>query len=171
MDTDAQIGADTGAGTAVELAVEDPAGQEARALLAASDAFAMALYPAESNHLLDVETLRGAAVTFLVARAGGRAVGCGAIVRSGADWAEIKRMFVADEARGLGVGRRLLLRLEEIAAAEGIAFLRLETGIRQPTAIGLYRGAGFADIPPFGDYAPDPLSLFMEKRITAGRPT
>ena len=43
--------------------------------------------------------------------------------------------------------------------------MRLETGIRQPEAIGLYRSAGYAEIGPFGAYRPDPLSLFMEKRL------
>ena len=154
-------------GTVVEIAPEDPAGADARALLDASDAYAAGLYPAESNHMLDVESLRRPEVTFLVARAGGRALGCGAILRCGADWAEIKRMFVAPEARGLKVGRRLLDRLEAIAAGEGLRLLRLETGIRQPEALGLYRSAGFAEIGPFGSYGPDPLSVFMEKRIGA----
>ena len=79
--------------------------------------------------------------------------------------AEIKRMFVVPEARGRGAGRRLLERLIEAARAEGITVLRLETWVKQPEAIGLYRAAGFEDIGPFGSYAADPLSLFMEKRL------
>ena len=89
------------------------------------------------------------------------------MVKSTDGWAEIKRMFVSPAARGRKVGRLLLERLEAIARQKGITALRLETGIRQPEALALYRSAGFQEIEPFGDYRPDPLSLFMEKTITA----
>ncbi len=130
------------------------------ALLAASDAHAASLYPAESNHGADLALLSAPGSTFFVARdEGGRAVGCAALVR-GADWAEVKRMFVLAELRGRGVGRRLLEAVER--AAEGQT-LRLETGIWQAEAIALYKGAGFVERGPFGGYAPDPLSVFMER--------
>ncbi|MCP5368101.1 MAG: GNAT family N-acetyltransferase [Hyphomicrobiales bacterium] len=147
------------------IAAEDPDQPAVRALLAASDAYAAALYPAESNHLVDVAALGAAGARFLVARRGGQAVGCGAILPAGDGSAEIKRMWVEPAARGGGLGRHLLDALEAAARAAGIAVLRLETGVSQPAAIGLYRAAGFVDIPPFGDYRPDPLSLFMEKRL------
>lgn len=67
--------------------------------------------------------------------------------------------------RGLKLGRRLLAALEAHAAGLGRRCLRLETGIHQPAAIGLYRAAGYAGCGPFGNYAPDPLSLFMEKTL------
>ncbi len=60
---------------------------------------------------------------------------------------------------------RLLEALAETARAENLAAIRLETGIHQPEAIGLYRSGGYTEIPPFGSYQPDPLSLFMEKRL------
>jgi putative acetyltransferase len=148
----------------LRLQIEDPDSPEVRALLAASDAYAASLYPAESNHMLDLQALRRPSVTFVVARLGARAVGCGAIVRSRDDWVEIKRMFVDPAARGQQVGRRLLEKLEEIARESGATALRLETGIKQPEAIGLYRSCGFVEIVPFADYQPDPLSMFMEKR-------
>ena len=150
-----------------EIEIESDLTQpQVRALLAASDAYMSALYPPESNHLLDVAALQRPEVTFLVAREAGTAVGCGAIVRS-TDWTEIKRMYVAPAARGHRLGRRLLERLEALAVADGARRLRLETGIRQPEALALYRSHGFVEIPPFGDYRPDPLSLFMEKRLAA----
>ncbi|HYE00550.1 MAG TPA: GNAT family N-acetyltransferase [Alphaproteobacteria bacterium] len=149
----------------VAIATETPDQPEVLALLAQSDAYMAALYPAESNHLLDIAALLRPEVTFLVARLDGRAVGCAALVRCGADWAEIKRMFVDPAARGHKLGRRLLQALEAAASEQGIAILRLETGISQPEALALYRTAGFAEIEPFGDYKPDPLSLFMEKRL------
>ena len=149
----------------LNITVETPDQPEVHALLQASDAYMAHLYPAESNHMLDVKELCRPEVTFIVARIGGQAVGCGAIVESAHGWAEIKRMFVAPAARGHKLGRRLLQELEAIAANKGVALLRLETGIRQPEALGLYRAMGFIEIAPFGPYRPDPLSLFMEKSL------
>lgn len=134
-------------------------------LLEQSDAYARSLYPAESNHLVDVSTLEKPSVAFFVARHAGEIVGCCALVDAGDGTAEIKRMFVDPQARGLKIGRRLLERIENHGRETGLAVIRLETGIYQPEAIGLYRTAGYADIGPFGTYQPDPLSLFMEKKI------
>ena len=152
----------------IRIEIENPDQAEVTALLAASDVYMASLYPAESNHMLDVDALRRPEVAFLVARAGGRAVGCGAVVSSGEGWAEIKRMFVSPQARGLKLGRRLLERLEAISRERGERWLRLEMGARQPEALALYRSAGFVEIGPFGDYRPDPVSLFMQKRLFAG---
>jgi putative acetyltransferase len=149
----------------IEIARENPDQPEIAALIAASDAYMAALYPAESNHLLDIASLQRPEVAFVVARDAGRALGCGAVVDSTQGWGEIKRMFVWPEARGLKLGRRLLDTLECIALARGATALRLEMGIRQPEALALYRSAGFVEIGPFGNYLPDPLSLFMEKRL------
>jgi putative acetyltransferase len=149
----------------IEIAVEDPAEPEVAPLLQASDAYMASLYPPQSNHMLDVASLREPQVTFLVARVDGKAIGCGAVVDSGEGWAELKRMFVAPAARGLKLGRRLLDEIEAIAARQGARVLRLEMGGLQPEALGLYRSAGFVEIGPFGDYAPDPLSIFMEKPL------
>lgn len=148
----------------VTVSAEAVEGAEILALLAASDAYVAALYPSDSNHMLSADALRVSAVTFFVARLDGRVAGCAALVRK-EGYGEIKRMFVAAEARGKGIGRRLLAAIEEVARAEGLTLLRLETGIRQPEAIALYRAAGFHDIGPFGEYGPDPLSVFMEKPI------
>jgi putative acetyltransferase len=149
----------------IELAIESPDQHEVHALLAASDTYMAQLYPQESNHMLDVSELCRPEVTFIVARMGGRAVGCGAIVESTNGWAEIKRMFVSPLARGQSIGRRLLQKLEATAVDKGIALLRLETGIKQPEALALYRSEGFVEIGPFGNYGPDPLSMFMEKLL------
>ena len=149
----------------IEIALEDPAQPEIAPLLQASDAYMASLYPAESNHMLDVASLRHPQVAFLVARVDGKALGCGAVVDSGEGWAEVKRMFVSPAARGLKLGRRLLDEIEAIAARRGIRVLRLEMGGLQPEAHGLYRSAGFVEIGPFGAYGPDPLSIFMEKTL------
>lgn len=142
---------------------------QALELLAASDAFHMALYPAVSNHLVDPATLMQTSVSFLGIWEGERLLACGAVKREqeagGARYGELKRMFVRPEARGHGLSRQLVAALEALLREEGISLARLETGIYQPEAIGLYRALGYAERGPFGDYSLDPLSLFMEKTL------
>src|SRR5205807_10624365 len=104
-------------------------------------------------------------VRFVVARRGGVAVGCGALVIGADDEAELKRMFVIPDARGLKLGSRILAALETAAKVEGVRVLRLETGVRQPEALALYRRHGYAERGPFGPYQRDPLSTFFEKWI------
>jgi putative acetyltransferase len=150
---------------AISINPEDPRQPDVRALIADLDAYVAQLYPAESNHLLDVETLAGPDVCFLVARLDQRAVGCGALRRHDDGLGEIKRMYVDQQMRGRSIGRRLLLALEAQAARQRLTRLALETGVSQPEAIALYRHAGFRDCPPFASYKPDPLSLFMMKEL------
>lgn len=153
----------------IAIALDDPDQPEVLALLAESDAWYAATYPAESNHLLDVATLKRRGVAFFTARTGDRLLGYGAVVdqrsADGTRYGEIKRMYVAPAARGLGLGRLLLETLERHAAGLGLSCIRLETGTKQPEAIGLYRAFGYVDGGPFGDYLPDPVSVFMEKRL------
>jgi len=149
----------------VTIALESPRQAEIVRLLGLSDAYAASLYPAESNHLVDLTTLEEPEVSFFVARHGDIVVGCVALVEAGDGTAEIKRMFVDPQARGLRAASGLMDELEERARARGLDAIRLETGIYQPEAIGLYRKYGYVEIGPFGSYQPDPLSLFMEKRL------
>ncbi len=137
-------------------------------LLAVLDAYLEALYPPESNHILDIETLCAPNIRFFVARRRGEAVGCGALRIDPGGYGEVKRMFVHPEARGRKLGRAILVRIEEQASREGIALVRLETGIHQAEALALYRRAGYAERGPFGEYTFDPLSHFMEKSIDSG---
>jgi putative acetyltransferase len=150
---------------AITIAEELPRQPAIVRLLELSDAYVASLYPAESNHLIDLSTLEKPAVSFFVARRDGEVVGCCALVEASDGTAEIKRMFVDPEARGLKVGKRLLSAIEAKAENLGIKAIRLETGIYQPEAIGLYKAAGYVECPPFGSYLPDPLSLFMEKLL------
>ena len=147
------------------VSLERPDQPEVLRLIAELDAYQAALYPPESNHLVDISTLEKPSVSFFVARNGGEIVGCCALVEAGDGTAEIKRMFVDPEARGLKIASRLMDRLEEIGGEKGFDAIRLETGIYQPEAISLYRKYGYREIEPFGSYQPDPLSLFMEKRL------
>ncbi|HEX4573445.1 MAG TPA: GNAT family N-acetyltransferase [Dongiaceae bacterium] len=149
----------------------DPRHSEVRVLVAELDAYMHRLYPAESNHLVDVEILARPDVKFFLGRVDGESLGCGAIMlRDGESeaYAEVKRIYVAPQARGLGLGRLMLRRLEEATRAEGLSLLRLETGPRQPEALALFAAHGFARCGHFGDYpTDDPLSIFMEKRLSS----
>jgi putative acetyltransferase len=134
-------------------------------LISELDAYVSGLYPPESNHLLDIEALCAPEIRFFVARYRGTAVGCGALRDDPDGYGEVKRMFVRPGLRGKGVGRAILRRIEQDARDSKLSYLRLETGTLQAEALGLYRSEGYREIPPFGDYRPDPLSVFMEKRI------
>jgi GNAT superfamily N-acetyltransferase len=95
----------------------------------------------------------------------GRAVGCGGIARYDATRGELKRMYVLPDARGRGLGRRLLVELEEHARLLGYAGVVLETGDLQPEALGLYRSSGYEQIPCWPPYDTRGLSLCFEKRL------
>ena len=98
-------------------------------------------------------------------------MGCGGVALF-PDFAEVKRMYVRDTARGQGVADAILARIEEEVRSAGLSLLRLETGTRQIAAIRLYARTGFRECPAFGDYAlmaPNAIasSVFLEKRIGA----
>jgi putative acetyltransferase len=133
-------------------------------MFALSDAYAAALYPAESNHMVDAALLAQPHVIFCVARQHGRALGCGAAVLC-EGYAELKRMYVHEDARGLGLGARILAHLEAEVACHGVRTLRLETGVVSHPARRLYEKSGYAQIGPFGEYWDDPLSVFYEKTL------
>ena len=123
------------------------------------------LYPRESRHGLSVEQLLAQDVAFFLLRANGQPVGCGGVKLFGTDYGEVKRMYVRPRFRGSGFARMMLIHLADHARAQGIGLLRLETGIHQHAAIGLYEQMGFRRIAPFGDYTDDPLSVYFEKRF------
>jgi putative acetyltransferase len=125
-------------------------------------------YPIESRHGLSVERLIAEAVAFFVIRSDGTPSGCGGIKLFGAEYGELKRMYVRPQFRGAGLAKLLIDHLAAYACEQGVALLRLETGIYQQEAIGLYERMGFQRIPPFGAYKPDPLSLFYEKPLKCG---
>lgn len=96
----------------------------------------------------------------------GELVGMGGWRRYGDDGdGELKRMYVREAARGRGIARRLLAHLEQTARESGIRRLVLETGTQQPEAIGLYRSAGYVDVPPFGHYAGYDDSVHLAKPL------
>jgi len=152
-------------GPVADIRLENPRQDDVMRLLAALDAYLESLYPPESNHILDIDTLCAPDIRFFVARRGSEAVGCGALRVDPTGYGEVKRMFVHPAARGQKLGRAILARIEDQASREGLERMRLETGIHQAAALALYRRAGYAERGPFGEYASDPLSHFFEKAI------
>lgn len=149
----------------VTVRLENPAQPDVVALLQNGEANSARLYPAESNHHLSLDGLRAPEVYFFVGRdAGGRAVATGAVVLRG-EWAEIKRMWVEEDARGRGLSKRALSALLSRAKDAGVRSVLLETGVVSHAALGLYERAGFKRREPFDDYKADPLSVFMEKAL------
>ena len=143
---------------------------EVRELIAELDRTLAREYLPEQQHGLRLDTIFQPHVRFFIARLDGRAVGCGGVALF-ESFAEVKRMYVRDDARGRGIARALLTRIESEARTCGINLLRLETGDRQFDAIRLYERAGFRRCDAFGEYAsmtPQAIatSLFFEKQIS-----
>jgi DNA-binding MarR family transcriptional regulator/GNAT superfamily N-acetyltransferase len=139
----------------VEVAIDDPRSPGAR--------YCLESYYAELNSRFDTgfdperaisttaEELTEPAGLLLVARLHGEPVGCGALKLQGDVPFYIKRMWVAPEARGLGVGRRLLAELEDHARRRGADVVHLETNKTLREAATLYRSAGYVEVDPFND--------------------
>jgi putative acetyltransferase len=138
--------------------------EEARDLIDELDAYQASLYPAESNHLDSLDVLGRENVKMFGARDKAGLLAMGA-VKIFADYGEIKRVFVPQIHRGRGLAKRIMERLEQSLVERSIFQAKLETGILQHEAIGLYRWFGYCDCPPFGSYRPDPLSVFMSKDL------
>jgi putative acetyltransferase len=146
---------------------------EVRALIDELDRTLAREYLPEQQHGLRLDTIFQPHVRFFIARLDGRAVGCGGVAVFGS-FAEVKRMYVRDDARGRGIARALLARIESEARSNGIGLLRLETGDRQLDAIRLYERAGFRRCDAFGEYASmtpqaTATSLFLEKQLSPAR--
>ncbi|HSK71846.1 MAG TPA: GNAT family N-acetyltransferase [Pyrinomonadaceae bacterium] len=99
----------------------------------------------------------------VVAYQDGQAVGCGAIKEYAENAAEVKRMFVKPEWRGQGIAKRILAELESWAAELNYSECILETGKKQPEAIGLYQKSGYQIIPNYGQYEGVENSVCMRK--------
>ncbi len=147
------------------ITLERPDTADAILLITELEAQLEPLYPRESRHGLSVEQLLTEDVAFFLLRSNGTPASCGGVKLFGAEYGEIKRMYVRPQFRGLGYGKMMLRHLEDYARAQGVDLLRLETGVHQHEAIRLYERMGYHRIPPFGAYTDDPLSLFYEKRL------
>ena len=154
--------------TPVRIGLRDPADPMARFCIGEYFAelnrrFHAGFDPAVSRPATE-EEMRPPAGAFLVATVGDEPVGCGGLKFHGDEPAEIKRMWVAPAARGLGVGRQLLVAIEQHAAAAGVERLRLDTNATLTEAIAMYRSAGYQEVEAFNDEAY--ADLWFEKALT-----
>jgi DNA-binding MarR family transcriptional regulator/GNAT superfamily N-acetyltransferase len=151
----------------VNVDVEDPGSTAARfcieSYFAELDTRFEAGFDPGRSISADVDELTEPAGLLLVARLRGEPIGCGALKLHGREPAEIKRMWVAPSARGLGVGRRILSELEEGARRRGVRLVRLETNKTLKEAGRLYRAAGYVEVEAFND---EPYAHhWFEKRL------
>ncbi|MCP5037876.1 MAG: GNAT family N-acetyltransferase [Rhodobacteraceae bacterium] len=143
----------------------DPHSTGAAGLLKQSHALMESLFPPEDNFYLDLDALCAPHIAFFVAEVAGEILGTAALADMDS-YGEIKSMFVSPDARGLGVGGALLVRLEDEARTKGHAAMMLETGNKLEAALRLYARAGFCVRGPFGNYPEANSSLFMEKLLS-----
>jgi putative acetyltransferase len=159
---------------AVRIEAAPRATEEVRLLIGELDSVLSAEYTPEQQHGLTFDAIFQPHVRFFLARLRGAAVGCCGVALF-SDFAEVKRMYVRDAARGQGVADAMLARIEQEVRDAGLSLLRLETGDRQLAAMRFYARVGFRRCPAFGAYAlmaPQSIatSVFFEKRIGLSAP-
>jgi putative acetyltransferase len=154
---------------AIQIELAPGPTEEVRALVGELNQTLAAEYPPEQRHGLALDAIFQPHIRFFLARLDGEAVGCGGVALFD-NFAEVKRMYVREAARGHGVAQALLAHLEAETRAAGLTSLYLETGDQQQAAMRLYTRAGFRHCSAFGDYAAMPptaivASVFFEKRL------
>ena len=122
-------------------------------------------FPGALPHGVEVATFPRSGGVVMMAFAGSEAAGCGAFRPFDDTTVEIKRMFVRPAFRGRGIARAVLAALEAEARARGYSHVVLETGVRQPEALALYRSCGYRETPLFGEYIGDPHSVCFRKPL------
>lgn len=147
----------------MRIELDDLTRPEIHALLSEHLANMHELSPPESVHALDLSRLRAPDITFWSVWDDSTLVGCGALKQLNATEGEIKSMRTPKALRRRGAGRALLAHIIAEARARGYKRLSLETGSQGAfvPAQNLYRSFGFSFCGPFGDYKPDPNSVFM----------
>jgi GNAT superfamily N-acetyltransferase len=151
----------------VHIHIEDPATPDAKwcfeqYFAELNERFETGFSPALSIPA-EAQELKQPAGILLIARLGDRPVGCGALKLHPNAPAELKRMWIAPDARGIGLGRRLLEELERYAREAGVALIRLETNKALSEAILLYRRSGYVEVDAFND---EPYAHhWFEKRL------
>ena len=166
-DSDRHAAADA---SLVQFAREDPATADARWCLgqyfAELDARFDAGFDPAISISADAYELTPPSGALIIARLRRDPIGCGALKFHASAPAELKRMWIAPTARGLGLGRRLLDELERHAREAGATMVRLETNRNLREAIALYRRSGYVEVEPFNG---EPYAHhWFEKRLTLG---
>lgn len=141
-----------------------PLDPKALILIECSEREQAALYPPEVRFAFSPQQLVDGDVRFFVGCDGETPATCGGYGNYGT-YGELKRIYVAPGYRGAGWADALIAACEDHARAEGLAMMRLETGLASPAAIRLYARLGYDDRGPFADYVENGSSVFMEKRL------
>ncbi|TDQ62119.1 putative acetyltransferase [Maritalea mobilis] len=147
----------------IELRPADFNDPQLRQLVEAHHAYGAAHYPAESNHELGIDELAADNMQLVTAWLDDECVGMAGFKPFGTEAAEVKSMHVLASGRGHGIGTKLINHILELARAQKIDEIYLETGSREASAAAraMYEKFGFAYCGPFGDYREDPESVFM----------
>jgi putative acetyltransferase len=151
---------------AITITREQPDSPDAVTLITELSAYLDPLYPRWNQFGLSSDQLIKEGVAFFITRVDGEPAGCGG-VKFYPGWGELKRMYVRPQFRGRGLGKLMLEHLETFARQQGTTLLRLETGIYQPEAMGLYERMGYRPRGCFEPYdaSTATLSRFYEKNI------
>jgi putative acetyltransferase len=151
----------------MRVEIDDPERPDVYALLEEHLRSMYALSPPESVHALDVSRLKGPDITFWSVRDGDTLLGCGALKEIDPEHGEVKSMRTPQALRRRGAGRAVLIQILNEARLRGYKRLSLETGSMDAflPAQKLYESFGFTFCGPFGDYRPDPYSVFMTLRL------
>jgi putative acetyltransferase len=147
----------------MHITIDDPARADVYALLDEHLRNMHELSPPESIHALDVDKLKAPDITFWTVRDGALLLGCGALKQLDPEHGEVKSMRTPLALRRRGAGRAVLAHIIGVARERGYQRLSLETGSMAAFAPAhrLYESFGFTYCGPFGDYHPDPNSVFM----------
>lgn len=151
----------------MQIVIDDLSGPQVAGFLDEHVREMLSVSPPESKHALDLDGLRQPEVTFWTVRDGDTLVGCGAIKRLDATHAEVKSMRTLPARKRSGVASLLLGHIISEAARMGLRRLSLETGSAGffAPARRLYEKFGFEYCEPFGDYRPDPSSVFLTRAL------
>lgn len=149
----------------IDIRQADPGAEDLRPIIQAHLAHSWDATPQTSNHTLDVDDLRGPNIRFWALYEAETPLGCGALKLLPDGTAEVKSVHVVAAARGRGLARKMMLHLADLARAEGVAALVLETGAdhlhEYAAARRLYESLGYSYCGPIYGYEPDSNSAFM----------
>ena len=149
----------------IAIGAENPLQADVRALIAELNAVLLALTPPEHCYHMTPEEMAEPSTTVFVARDNGAEVACGALKRHAGGIGEVKRMYTRPDHQGRGIGGQIVAAIEELARAQGIKQLVLETGDRHRAAYRVYERAGFRRCGPVLDYPDSGWSVFYEKPL------
>ena len=151
----------------IEIAVDDPALPDVRAVIERHLAFANSIAEPQDVHAMGATALSDPTITFFSARRAGSVLAIGALKRLNDDHYEIKSMHTVSEARRLGLARTVLRHLVTYAGDVGARRVSLETGAMPEMAPSraLYRSFGFVECERFGEYPPGRNNVFMTLKV------